>query len=82
MHMRIVSGKASKPTRVVVPTAEHKVDECLAVENVRLAEDVESGKTPVDAVHAEVGGEVVGEGVAFLVECFDEGDVQRDQELP
>lgn len=81
MHVCVVPRKRPKPSRLIVPTAENKSYQCLSVEHFRFAQDFERCETPIDAVHAEVGGKVVCERIAFLVERFDECDVERDEEV-
>ena len=82
VDMRIVSRKRAKAGGIVVPAAKYKVDERLAIEHVGSAQDLERGEAPVDAVHTQVRGEMVGERVALLVERLDKRHMQRDEQLP
>ena len=86
----------TKQTCLVVPAAHDKVDHLVAVEGVLVAHDAEGGEAPVDAVHAQVGGEVVRELIGALWECettsrrrwcvylaqiLDVGDVEGNEQL-
>lgn len=57
---------SAKPS-VRMRTAEHVLNQAFSWERIRLAEEVERRKAPVDAADAQVFGEVVLELISALL---------------
>jgi hypothetical protein len=53
-------------TDVLIPAAHDPLDHLVLRQSVRSTHQRERGESPVDAVHAEVFGEVVREVIAVL----------------
>jgi len=71
VEVRFVPGVGCEGAGVGDPAREDPLEHVVAREGVCAAEEGEGGEAPVDAVHAEVLGVVVGEVVALLRAWFE-----------
>ena len=59
-------GPGAEQTCLVVPAAHHERDHLVTIECVLVSHDAQGCEAPVDPVHAEVRGEMVGQFIGAL----------------